>query len=381
VAFEVLPDTRNAVEDRFRLVMLPGFNVKRTFGTDDSLRWVVCRNGQRIYEYPDAGRIIFNYGRHSKPGDFIVFLEAFVDGEITRVSNVVGYRTFGDEQAPVLISDRTYTLKTGTSVSIQMQATGNPVSYVADQLPAGLTLTSSTGLISGTPSQIGLSETLISMTGADGVSQVPVTFAVVAPTSTDAYLKRYVLELDDLNRITRSPGTDVGLAWVISKDDQIVLKRYAKNELTYTYEKNYIPGVYTCYLQAYVDGAYRRVSDIAAYAVETHSDFSGNGFPNLVEHAMGTRAGTEPHDVTPNLVNVLKEGGYTYLTYRYSVNTEAPDVCLYVECAKTLGNWIRAAPISVSVVSAEEKHEVRDAVFRIDDNRGFLRLVAELVGE
>lgn len=379
--FEVLPDTRVEVEDRFHLTVLPSFNIKRTFGAADSLRWVVCRNGQRIYEYPDAGKIIFNYGRHSMPGEFIVFLEAFVGGEIARVSNRVGYRTYGYELAPVLINDRKFTLQTGVAVSLQLEATGNPVLYVADQLPAGLTLDSSTGLISGTPTQAGLSEPRISITGSDGVSETPVIFEVVAPKSTDSYLKLYVLELDDLNRISRSPGTDMGLTWVISKDDQVVLKRGAKNELTYTYAKNYIPGVYTCYLQAYVDGEYRRVSNIVTYAVDGNSDFSGNGFRNLVEHAMGTRAGTEPHGVLPELVKVLKDGDSAYLTYRYSVNTDAKDVCLFVDSAVTLGSWTRTAPLSVSVVSADENHEVRDAVFRIDNNYGFLRLVAELVEE
>jgi len=381
MVFEVRPDTRTAVQDRFHLTVLPSFNIKRTFGSDDSLRWVVCRNGQRVYEYPDAGKIIFNYGRHSKPGEFIVFLEAYVEGEIVRVSNIVGYRTFGNELAPVLINDRKYTLQTGTSVSIQLQATGDPVFYAADQLPAGLTLNSSTGLISGTPTKVDFSETQISITGADGVSQTPVIFEVVEPKSTDTYLKMYVLELDDLNRISRSSGTNVGLTWVVSKDDQIVLKRSAKNELTYTYEKNYIPGVYSFYLQAYISGAYRRVSNTVTYTVESNSDFSGSGFPNLVQHAMGTRAGTEPHGVTPDLVNIRKDGDSTYLTYRYSVNTDASDVCLFVDCATTLGNWTRTAPISVSVVSADENYEVRDAVFRIDNNHGFLRLAAELAEE
>ena len=109
------------------------------------------------------------------------------------------------------------------------------------------------------------------------------------------------------------------------------------------------------------------------------NDFSGNGFPNLVEHAMGTRAGTEPHHTVPELIDIRKEGNLSYLTYRFSVNTDAPDVCLYVESAKKLGEWTRSAPVSVAVVSGDEHHEVRDVVFCLESNRGFLRLVAELV--
>jgi hypothetical protein len=158
-----------------------------------------------------------------------------------------------------------------------------------------------------------------------------------------------------------------------------VLERNAKNELTYTYFRNYIPGAYTCYLKAYLNGAYRQVSNSIEYTVESDSDFSGNGFRNLVEHAMGTRPGTEPHQITPNLVNVYTQDGWTYLTYRYSVNTDAQDVSLFVDSAISLGNWTRAAPISVAVVSADENTEVRDVVFCINSNQGFLRLVAERV--
>lgn len=379
MGFVVMPDTRIEIEDRFNLTALPSFNIQRTFGTDESLRWVVYRNGQRIYEYPDAGKIVFNYGRHAKPGEFIVFLEAFVDGEFARVSNIVGYRTFGNWKAPVLMNDRKYTLQTGTVVSIQLQASGDPVLFAAVQLPAGLTLNNTTGLISGTPSKVGTTEALISVTGADGVSQTGITFEVTPPMSTDTYLRLYVLKLDELKRISRSPGDHPSLTWIISRDGEGVLKRNAKNELTYTYAMNYIPGVYTCYLQAYINGAYRQVSNSIQYTVASDSDFSGKGFRNLVEHAMGTRAGTEPHHITPYLVGTYQKDGSTYLTYRYSVNTDAQDVCLFVDSAESLNNWTRTAPISVAVVSADENCEVRDAVFRIDSNQGFLRLVAELV--
>jgi len=377
--FVVMPDTRIATEDRFHLAVLPGFNIKRTPGSDESLRWVVYRNGQRIYEYPDAATLIFNYKRHSKPGEFNVFLEAFVDGEFARVSNIVGYRTVGDGQAPVLMNDRKYLLQTGAFVSIELKASEEQVLFAVDQLPAGLTLDSETGLISGTPAQIGITASRISVTGESGVSQTVIAFEVIAPKSTDTYLKKYVLGLDELNRISRSPGYDQGLVWVIKRDGQVVLERNAYNELAYTYFRNHLPGAYTCCLKAYLNGAYRQVSNSVEYTVKSDSDFSGDGFRNLVEHAMGTRAGTDPHQITPNLVNVYTQNGSTYLTYRYSVNTDAQDVSLFVDSASSLNAWTRASPISVAVVSADENTEVRDVVFCINSNQGFLRLVAKLV--
>jgi hypothetical protein len=376
---EIIPDTRISNEDRFQLTVLPEYNIMRTFGTDESLRWTVYRNGQRIYEYTDTGNTMFNYKRHSKSGEFTVFLEAFVDGEFTRVSNIVGYRTLSDQQGPILINDRKYVLQSGTSVDIQLQATSNPIYFEADQLPVGLILNGTNGRITGTPMTVRVTESIISITEEDAVSQTPVTFEVRTPESSETYSKLYLLALDELNRITRSPGYHESLTWIISKDDEPMLERSAKNELTYTYYMNYQPGVYTCYLQAYLDGAYRQVSNSIEYTVENNSDFSENGFPNLVEHAMGTRAGTEPHHTTPTLINVRTEGDSSYLTYRYSVNTDATDVRLFVDSAKSIGNWSRATPISVTVISADEYHEVRDVIFCIDGNHGFLRLGAELV--
>jgi hypothetical protein len=377
--FVVMPDTRIETEDRFHLTVLPSFNIKRTSGSNESLRWVVYRNGQRIYEYADAATLVFNYKRHAKVGEFNVFLEAVVDGEFTRVSNIVGYRTSGNWQTPVLLNDRKYTLQTGSFVSIPLQASDDPALFAVNQLPVGLTLDSTSGLISGTPSSAGTTASLISITGSNGVSQTGIAFKVIPPKSTDTYLRMYVLGLDELNRISRSPGNNVGLVWAVSRDGKVVLERNANNELTYTYFMNYVPGVYTCCLKAYLNGAYRQVSNSIEYTVASDSDFSGKGFKNLVEHAMGTRAGTEPHQITPYLVSVYTKDGSNYLTYRYSVNTDAQDVCLFVDSAESLNNWTRAAPISVAVVSADENTEVRDVVFCINSNQGFLRLVAELV--
>ncbi|MDA3923772.1 MAG: Ig domain-containing protein [Kiritimatiellae bacterium] len=377
--FEIVPETQVALEDLFQLSVLSGYNVMRTFGTAESLRWVVYRNGQRVYEYPDTSKTKFNYNRHNEEGEFVVFLEACVEGEFVRVSNFVGYRTLSTDNGPVLKNDRTFTILSGDSVDIELQATGNPSLFEADGLPAGLVLNSSSGRITGTTTQIGDITTLLYITGVNGVSETAVVFQVRQSLSYDQYLGMYLLEIDDLNRFTRSQGDDHKLTWIISKDGEVVLRRNAKNELTYTYNKNYDPGVYTCYLQAYVDSDFRQVSNTIEYTVEADSDFSENGFPNLVEHAMGTRAGTEPHHTTPDLIKINTEGGLTYLTYRYSVNTDASDVCLFVESAKKLGEWSRSAPVSVAVVSGDEHHEVRDVLFCIESDRGFLRLVAELV--
>ncbi len=379
MTFEIRTDTRVAVEDRFHLAVLPGYHILRTSGKGDALRWVVCRNGQRVYEYADAGRTQFSYGRHSVTGEFTVFLEDFTGGRFTRVSNIVGYRVPDGPQGPVLSSDRTYVLQSGISAELQLQASGSSNRFAAEGLPAGLALNDTNGLIAGAPLAPAVAEALVTVIGPDGVSTSPVVFHVESPHSMDPYLGLYLIKLDPLNGLIRSPGRHTNLTWIISRDGETVLRRSADSELSYTYDRNYVTGAYTCCLQAYVDGAYRQVSNLVGYNVEDSSDFSGRGFRNLVEHAMGTRTGSEPHQLFPSLVNSRSTNESNYLTYRYPVNTAAADVSLIVNSSETLGSWTRATPISVSTVSGDEKGEVRDAVFRMDSNTGFFRLSAEPV--
>jgi hypothetical protein len=81
--------------------------------------------------------------------------------------------------------DKTWTY--GVADSYQIQASGNPVSYGASNLPPGLTVNTSTGLISGTPTAIGSYTVTLSATysGVCGTITQPVTFTVVlAPAQT-----------------------------------------------------------------------------------------------------------------------------------------------------------------------------------------------------
>jgi O-glycosyl hydrolase len=66
------------------------------------------------------------------------------------------------------------TTATGTAVSLQVHATdsaaGQTLSYSATGLPAGLSISSSTGLISGTPTRVGTSSVTVTATDTTGAS-------------------------------------------------------------------------------------------------------------------------------------------------------------------------------------------------------------------
>src|SRR5690606_9674676 len=56
-----------------------------------------------------------------------------------------------------------------------------PTSYAASGLPNGLSVNTETGLISGTPAQVGTFKTTISATNANGTSSVEVAITILPP--------------------------------------------------------------------------------------------------------------------------------------------------------------------------------------------------------
>ncbi len=83
--------------------------------------------------------------------------------------------------APVITSSTTASGTVGSAFSYQITATNSPTSYGAAGLPAGLTVNSATGLISGTPTAAGTSTVTLSATNSGGTGNATLTLAVAAP--------------------------------------------------------------------------------------------------------------------------------------------------------------------------------------------------------
>lgn len=74
----------------------------------------------------------------------------------------------GTIQAPVITSPTSAGATVGSAFSYQIAATNNPTSYGASSLPAGLSVNTSTGVISGTPTNAGSSPVTISASNSSG---------------------------------------------------------------------------------------------------------------------------------------------------------------------------------------------------------------------
>jgi uncharacterized repeat protein (TIGR03803 family) len=78
----------------------------------------------------------------------------------------------------------------GGAFSFLAKASGNPTSYSATGLPAGLAINSSTGAITGTPSAIGTTTATLSATNGAGPGTAPLTFQILnsAPTPAQKFV-------------------------------------------------------------------------------------------------------------------------------------------------------------------------------------------------
>ena len=79
---------------------------------------------------------------------------------------------------PVVSSGATVSGTVTQPVSYQITASNSPTSYAATGLPAGLSVNTMTGLISGTPTSIGSSMVTVSATNAAGTGTKVVTFTI-----------------------------------------------------------------------------------------------------------------------------------------------------------------------------------------------------------
>ena len=94
---------------------------------------------------------------------------------------VIGLASNGTPSAPTITSSLTGAATVGTAYTYQIAATGNPTSFNATGLPAGLTVNTTTGVISGTPTAAGTSNVAISATNGVGTGTATLALTVSNP--------------------------------------------------------------------------------------------------------------------------------------------------------------------------------------------------------
>lgn len=88
---------------------------------------------------------------------------------------------------PVITSALTASGTVGEAFSYQISATESPTSYDASPLPNGLSVNTTTGLISGTPTAAGATVTSISATNASGTGSANLTITISEATTAPSF--------------------------------------------------------------------------------------------------------------------------------------------------------------------------------------------------
>jgi fibronectin type 3 domain-containing protein len=88
--------------------------------------------------------------------------------------------------APVITSGTTASGAVGSAFSYQITATNSPTSYNATGLPAGLSVNTTSGAISGTPSATGSSTVTLSATNSTGTGNATLTITIAAGAQISA---------------------------------------------------------------------------------------------------------------------------------------------------------------------------------------------------
>ena len=128
-------------------------------------------------------------------GGWMWLYDDFVgNGKATQYANAINNALV--YAPPAVNSVVTATAAVGVAFSYQITATNSPISYNATGLPAGLNVNTSSGMISGTPSQAGNFSVTVSATNTGGTGSASLTITV--ETTFTAWQKTY-FTAEDLN--------------------------------------------------------------------------------------------------------------------------------------------------------------------------------------
>lgn len=121
-------------------------------------------------------------GTTTSTGNFPVILSASNPaGEATQVLTLVVATNPG---APAITGNLTANALVRSAFTYQTTATNSPTAYLASNLPAGLSINTSTGLISGTPTAAGTQNATITVQNALGTDTRTLSFTILDPTLT-----------------------------------------------------------------------------------------------------------------------------------------------------------------------------------------------------
>ncbi len=155
-----------------------------------------CIAGQCVFDYVGSTNWSNGDNESYANGDLMAHQHASTASTVDFEYNDIGSAGSGiaialkpaSSATPVITSATTASGTVGSAFSYQIAATNSPTSYAATGLPAGLSVSTASGLISGTPTAAGTSTVTISATNSSGTGSatLTLTIALASPVITSA---------------------------------------------------------------------------------------------------------------------------------------------------------------------------------------------------
>nr|WP_314897850.1 LamG-like jellyroll fold domain-containing protein [uncultured Flavobacterium sp.] len=183
----------------------------------------------------------------------------------------VAYSQTAAAGSPEISSATTATATIGTPFSYNIIASANPSSYSASGLPAGLSINTSTGVISGTATELGQNEVTITATNASGTGTATLIIKVInseAPAAPSSLLASIV------------NSTRISLSWTApSSATSYSVKRSLSAGGPYTTIQSGITG--TSFIDAMPEPEVNNYYVVTALAGELESEISNEVFASV----------------------------------------------------------------------------------------------------
>ncbi len=279
--------------------------------------------------------------------------------------------------APIITSPSTANGSVGSSFSYQITAANNPTSYNAGGLPAGLTVSTSTGLIFGTPSVSGTSSITLNAINANGTGTASLTLSIYS----------LPLIIVPANITTDAAGKDGSVvAYNVTANDNIngALTPVCTPSSGSTFPIGTTPVNCSATNYAGTSNASFNVTVLRTYAwfqnqyglinPNPTADPNHTGVRNLEAYAFGVNPSSPDLSQLPSLT---LQGGFLQISYpRWK---DASDLAYVVEVSNDLKTW-NSGPSYTHQVSIIPIDTLREQVIERDQTpisgatRRFIRL-------
>ncbi len=270
--------------------------------------------------------------------------------------------------SPVITSPLSVTGTQGSTFAYQITATGNPASYGASGLPAGLGIDTSAGLISGTLAATGASSVAISAVNGSGTGSAVLTIASVqppAPVITSGTVVTataglpFTYQIAAANGPTSYSATGLPGGFSVNASGGIISGTWtATGTDTVTISAANASGTGSASLTVFVDTPYQAWLNqmfpaaslvFPAASVDTATP-AGDGIPNLMKYALNLNPFVNGLSGLP-VGSLITTGSGNYLTLTYTQVISATDITYTVQVSNDLQTW-NSGPAYTTQISA-----------------------------